>query len=960
MIKQRKLRLKRTLRGGNRKDSTDLSGETGADTLLQILHAAGEMAGKKNLEVDYSYKGKWKYDPVDFIAFCRDWVREPLFEGPQESWARAFIGSPDGTNFWLTKLKTALLFWGKGSGKGSVAAKLLVYAGYLLKCMRDPRSYFRIGRTAPIHMINVSYNSFQAKTVFFQGYLIPTVLNTINPETGKNFFGEQGMDLRVNEGDILSNQIHFEKPTGPGEGGITAVSLAGDRGTAEGFSPLLIFVDEYSAMSNPQKAEKLVDDLEKSAQSRFGEFYKLVIASFKQGKNCLMSMKFQDAEEGKIPECYFDRSPTWSVNKMKRKEEFSKFYTTNPVKAARAYECAEVEGQDDNSIFKLLDRLQSAFKDESFNPVVGEVITCRSDQLDILEFKKWFKAKTSVKYKVHVDLAKGTHTDRAGIVMSHKEGMEALTQEDLDKFITGETQDIQFRVKADLILQIGASKERKQIILDEIRQFIVKLWDLGFKMSVTLDGYQSLDFIQLLQAKGIEAEMLSVDRNRQAYDSLVSIVNRNNIDLYDHPILYRELEELEESDDGKKIDHPLKSLKRAKYEDGIDSGCFAGETRIPLLDGTIPMIKDLDGREVWIYSCTPEGQVVPGKGRGRISKYVTELVDIILDNGATIRCTPDHRFMLRDGDYKEAQELTITDRIMPLRRSCRDNDYEKIRGKNTEAILTHHMVVKYFGKEIPEGSIVHHKDHNNKNNAPENLEVMCKRKHSRHHTTIRRSNDENYNQKVIQSLQEFNLSDKGRKIHSEAIKKTLASKDSRWFKMRATKNRYFRSDITIEKIHSVKQSKTANSASKELGCGRNVVLRVLKENNYDNWDNFKSNTKGLNHKIKFVEHIELENPIPVYDLEVDKWSNFALESGVFVHNSKDIADALAGSVVRAILAESPNIPLPPSMGESTHPAEELVTERDSFERTVTGGLIPVDSKGTPQGHDDWTPLLPTK
>lgn len=33
----------------------------------------------------------------------------------------------------------------------------------------------------------------------------------------------------------------------------------------------------------------------------------------------------------------------------------------------------------------------------------------------------------------------------------------------------------------------------------------------------------------------------------------------------------------------------------------------------------------------------------------------------------------------------------------------------------------------------------------------------------------------------------------------------------------------------------------------------------------------------------------------VFDLEVDDHSNFALASGVFVHNSKDVADAAAGS-----------------------------------------------------------------
>lgn len=45
-----------------------------------------------------------------------------------------------------------------------------------------------------------------------------------------------------------------------------------------------------------------------------------------------------------------------------------------------------------------------------------------------------------------------------------------------------------------------------------------------------------------------------------------------------------------------------------------------------------------------------------------------------------------------------------------------------------------------------------------------------------------------------------------------------------------------------------------------------------------------------------VKCIKLEERIPVYDLEVWKHHNFALSSGVFVHNSKDVSDGVAGVV----------------------------------------------------------------
>lgn len=544
-----------------------------SEDLMEFLRVVKNTIVEEKLEVDFSNQSLWKEPPVDFCTFCRDWLKEPLFEGPQESFSNDFIGKPDDTQIWDEIKRVALLFWGKGSGKGSISAKLLVYAGYLLKLMVDPRAYFKIGRTAPIHMINVSYNSRQAKQVFFQGYLVPTVLNCINPETKKNFFAEQGMDMRVGEGDILADTIHFERPTKQGEGGISAVSLAGDRGVSiEGYSPLLIFVDEISSMQSPVKAEKLVDDLEKSAQSRFGNFYKLIIASFKQGKNCLMTLKVEEALQKQLADTYVDIASTWSVNRLKRREEFQSIYDKNPVNAARSYECKEVEGADDNVFFKLADKLQASFRSDRENPFDDDVITIPSDQLRSLFFKDGLAPITGCKYHIHIDLAKGTGSDRCGFVMAHREGLESLNSDDLKKYIDGELEDKQFDIKADIILQITASTTQKEIMLSEVRQFVFRLHAMGFRLSVTLDGFQSMDTIQIFNDRGIETEMLSVDRDRKAYDTVQSLVYRGNLHLYEHKILHRELAELEESEDGRKIDHPFKSLHRARYEDGVDFG----------------------------------------------------------------------------------------------------------------------------------------------------------------------------------------------------------------------------------------------------------------------------------------------------------------------------------------------------------------------------------------------------
>lgn len=101
--------------------------------------------------------------------------------------------------------------------------------------------------------------------------------------------------------------------------------------------------------------------------------------------------------------------------------------------------------------------------------------------------------------------------------------------------------------------------------------------------------------------------------------------------------------------------------------------CFSEDTKIKCTDGVIRTIKEVDneikaGKKIWVYSYDLETKsIVPGKViRSGISTYTKDTCLVTLDNGHTIKCTPDHRFMLRDGTYKEAKDLTQSDSLMRL------------------------------------------------------------------------------------------------------------------------------------------------------------------------------------------------------------------------------------------------------------------------------------------------------
>jgi phage baseplate assembly protein W len=88
------------------------------------------------------------------------------------------------------------------------------------------------------------------------------------------------------------------------------------------------------------------------------------------------------------------------------------------------------------------------------------------------------------------------------------------------------------------------------------------------------------------------------------------------------------------------------------------------------VNGTEVPIKDLVGKgEFWVYAYDKEDQkIVPAKATARKTRDSAELVQVALDNGEVVKCTPDHPWMLRDGSYREAKDLKPGDSLMPLYR----------------------------------------------------------------------------------------------------------------------------------------------------------------------------------------------------------------------------------------------------------------------------------------------------
>lgn len=197
--------------------------------------------------------------------------------------------------------------------------------------------------------------------------------------------------------------------------------------------------------------------------------------------------------------------------------------------------------------------------------------------------------------------------------------------------------------------------------------------------------------------------------------------------------------------------------KKLRYPK-IIIACFTGDTKVKSLDGNSYSFKELvdnDVKTLWTYSIDKNGNVVPALAKNiRKIKETNKLVKITLDNGKVIKCTLDHKFMLPDLSYEEAQNLKVGQSLMPIYTKI-ENKHEMYFDRNSGKYkYTHDLVGNTIlarekadaldrlqnEEHAPnQNSIcVHHKgvfnQNNSLNNTPENLEWLTAKEHFIEHS----------------------------------------------------------------------------------------------------------------------------------------------------------------------------------------------------------------------------------
>lgn len=437
-------------------------------------------------------------------------------------------------------------------------------------------------------------------------------------------------------------------------------------------------------------------------------------------------------------------------------------------------------------------------------------------------------------------------------------------------------------------------------------------------------------------------------------------------------------------------------------------GCFAGDTKVALVDGRNLSFQEIvaeqqAGKTHFCYTIRKNGQIgVEQFINARITKKNAKVIKLQLDNGEQITCTPDHLFMTRSGEYKRADQLLVSDSLMPLYRKHSStaekgitiDGYEMAWDPKSDTWLFTHLLSDWYNRwkrnyTKDSGAHCHHVDFNKLNNNPDNLLRMTKELHLALHTkqvhkTLHRPEVIEKSRRIHQSMQyratmsnrmkqpatsqllsvnakkqwsdtnykEF-MADAWKRFYStnlsyqEAVKSRLTSESIKYWSSsehRQTQAErvatYFQSHVGLKKEYADRakkqwenttllqwrKQKTAEQWTEAFrtirknALDKTYYLKTLKalkdiqlglgEINLSVYQAKREETKDrsllrfdrfceryfngeqaraldavthFNHRITKIESVT--ERMDVYDAEVPSTHNFALASGVFVHNS---------------------------------------------------------------------------
>lgn len=210
-----------------------------------------------------------------------------------------------------------------------------------------------------------------------------------------------------------------------------------------------------------------------------------------------------------------------------------------------------------------------------------------------------------------------------------------------------------------------------------------------------------------------------------------------------------------------------------------EEACLSFDTEIKLLDGTIKTIEDIYKDELknfWVYSVDENGKPKPSLVQCAIYKGEKEVYEIVLDDLTTIKCTPNHKWLLSSNEWIETSDLKVGDSLMSIYNKLDYKGYEKIKSTIEDKFTHTHIIVAeniHYDTKLSlinnninkQKIVVHHSSFNKLNNDPNYLVYMYWNEHQKLHCDLNKKRWENED-----------FSNKMRAIFSETVQRTWKNK----------------------------------------------------------------------------------------------------------------------------------------------------------------------------------------
>lgn len=485
-----------------------------------------------------------------------------------------------------------------GSGKSTIVDIYMAYILHCFLCLRDPFEYYGLVRAQPIVLLFFSLSKDLSQVGLFKGFMELLLRSPWFRERGILGGGAKNPVLRFPHKNI---DYSLGSPRMPGQG------IVGRNVIAGGLDEIseVTSVKEIEAGAQQDfagtKALQIYEKVARRMESRFlqggKQPGKLFLVSSKQDEAAFIE-RYIEKVKGTPHVLIFD-DPIWEIKPRKmfsgatfgiaigdkyresrimlddddedelESQGYDVIYA--PEEYRRSFELdvngalRDIAGISSSTTrrSKLIPRaeyLKRCINPELHHPFTDQVVYLSSERDDDTGIEDYFKMDdafcTSPYRFIHIDL--GLNGDAAGMAMSHVHRMR-----DIERLMEDGTA-LRMRdhvVRFDLLLRIH-NVMGSSIPFWKIRRFILFLRKRKVRIGcISCDGWQSVDFLQLMDNAGFDTELLSLDRNDVPYVTFRNAVYEERAEWYEYEPLMTEASELEHLRRKKKVDHPFGGSK---------------------------------------------------------------------------------------------------------------------------------------------------------------------------------------------------------------------------------------------------------------------------------------------------------------------------------------------------------------------------------------------------------------